>query len=92
MIHPPARLQLMALLAEMTELEFATGRDVLDVSDSVLSKHLSQLSEAGYLELRKATVNGRQRTWISATGRGTKAFRLHVATLQRLATKAGHLN
>ncbi|KQN30787.1 MULTISPECIES: transcriptional regulator [unclassified Sphingomonas] len=86
LIHPPARLQLMALLADVSEMEFGTARNVLGVSDSVLSKHLAQLSDGGYIELRKATVNTRQRTWIAATGAGRKAFKNHVAALQTLAS------
>ncbi len=86
LIHPPARLQLMALLADVTEMEFGIARDVLGVSDSVLSKHLAQLGDAGYIELRKATVNTRQRTWIVATAAGRKAFKGHVAALQALAS------
>lgn len=86
LIHPPARLQLLALLAEVNEMEFGTARDVLGVSDSVLSKHLAQLSDAGYIELRKATVNTRQRTWIVATAAGRKAFKGHVAALHALAS------
>lgn len=86
LIHPPARLQLMALLADVSEMEFATARAVLGVSDSVLFKHLAQLSEGGYIQLRKATVNTRQRTWIVATGAGRRAFKGHVAALQALAS------
>jgi len=85
LIHPPARLQLMALVAEVTEMEFATARALLDVSDSVLSKHLAQLAAAEYLALRKATADGRQRTWIAVTAAGRKAFAGHVAALQALA-------
>ena len=86
LIHPPARLQLMALLADVSEMEFGIARDVLSVSDSVLSKHLAQLGDAGYIELRKATVNTRQRTWIVATAAGRRAFKGHVAALQALAS------
>ena len=86
LIHPPARLQLMALLADVSEMEFGTARDILGVSDSVLSKHLARLSYGGYIELRKATVNTRQRTWIVGTAAGRKAFKGHVAALQALAS------
>ena len=39
----PARLKLMTMLTAVSEAEFATIRDALDVSDSVLSKHLGAL-------------------------------------------------
>ena len=84
-IHPPARLQLMALLCEVTELEFAAAREMLDVSDSVLSKHLAMLAEAGHLLLRKANAGGRQRTWIAATKTGRRSFQHHVTALRKLA-------
>lgn len=87
-IHAPARLQLAALLAGVSEVEFATARDVLAVSDSVLSKHLSQLGEAGYVSLRKAKLDGRQRTWLALTAAGRTAFRTHLAALQQLAAAA----
>lgn len=89
LIHPRTRLQLMALLVGVTDLEFATVRDLLEVSDSVLSKHLSTLTEAGYVKLRKAAVDGRQRTWIAVTGSGRTVFREHVQALQALVAAAG---
>jgi DNA-binding MarR family transcriptional regulator len=50
-----------------------------------MSKHLSALSEAGYVHVRKSTLDGRQRTWAALTGAGRKAFTAHVAALRRLA-------
>jgi len=84
-IHPPARLQIMAVLATVQDAEFAMLRRTADISDSVLSKHLSALAEAGYVRLRKAAQDGRQRTWASITRSGRAAFRGHVAALQALA-------
>lgn len=87
-IHAPARLQIMAVLAGVQDAEFAVLRKTVDVSDSVLSKHLSALSEAGYVRLRKAAMDGRQRTWASLTRAGRGAFRGHVAALTALARVA----
>ena len=83
-IHAPARLQICALLSAVDEAEFALIREEVGVSDSVLSKHLKQLEEAGYLRLRKAAAGGRQRTWLSLTRAGRSAFAAHMAELQRL--------
>lgn len=87
-LHAPARLQIAALLARVDEAEFATIRDIVEVSDSVLSKHLSALGEAGYVRLRKAAQDGRQRTWASLTRPGRKAFADHMAALQALVARA----
>jgi len=84
-IHAPGRLQICGILSAADEAEFAMMRDTLEVSDSVLSKHLKALEEAGYIKLRKAAADGRQRTWASLTGAGRAAFSDHVAELQRLA-------
>jgi len=84
-IHPPARLQIMAVLATVQDAEFAMLRKTADISDSVLSKHLSALADAGYVALRKANSSGRQRTWASLTSSGRSAFRAHVKALETLA-------
>ena len=87
-LHAPARLQIAAVLARVDEVEFATLREITDVSDSVLSKHLSALGEAGYVKLRKAAQAGRQRTWAALTPAGAKAFKAHLAALQALIDSA----
>ena len=84
-IHAPGRLQICAILSSVEDAEFAMIRDAIKVSDSVMSKHLKQLEEAGYVKLTKAAENGRQRTWIALTASGRKAFAAHVAELNRLA-------
>lgn len=84
-IHAPGRLQICAILSRVDEAEFATVRDLIAVSDSVMSKHLRQLEEAGYVALRKAAEAGRQRTWIRLTPSGYEAFAAHVQELTRLA-------
>ena len=84
-IHAPGRLQICAILSGVDDAEFAMLRDAIKVSDSVMSKHLKQLEEAGYVTPTKAAMDGRQRTWISLTAAGRKAFAAHVAELQRLA-------
>ena len=84
LIHAPARLQLLTTLTAASEAEFSTLRDVLEVSDSVLSKHVSALVGAGYLHSRKSVDQGRRTTWVGVTNLGRKALRDHVAALRRL--------
>jgi DNA-binding MarR family transcriptional regulator len=80
----PARLKLMTTLTAVSEAEFATVRDALAVSDSVLSKHLAVLEDAGYLRRRKGVHRGRRTTWISLTAPGRTALGAHVAALRAL--------
>jgi DNA-binding MarR family transcriptional regulator len=84
-VHAPIRLQICAILSELDQGEFGVVRDTIGVSDSVLSKHVRTLQEAGYVTVRKATLSSRVRTWLSLTKTGRRAFASHVAELQRLA-------
>jgi len=87
-IHAPSRLQICALLTPLEEAEFQLLRENIGISDSVLSKQVKQLENAGYVEVRKGAANGRPRTWIRLTGRGRKAFVAHVAALREIAALA----
>jgi DNA-binding MarR family transcriptional regulator len=84
LIHAPTRLQLVTTLAAVSEAQFATLRAVLEVSDSVLSKHVSALVNAGYLLSRKSVHAGRRTTWVGLTNVGRQALRDHVAAVRRL--------
>jgi len=83
-IHAPLRLQICAMLAAAETVDFATVREMLDVSESVLSKHVKVLEEAGYVAVRKATSDHRQRTWLALSAAGRKAFVAHAAALRTL--------
>ena len=61
LIHAPLRLQICAMLSPVRCLEFSEIRDSLEVSDSVLSKHLSALADAGYLEVSRVRRDSRSR-------------------------------
>ena len=87
-IHAPVRLRIAAMLASVSDAEFATLREITGVSDSVLSKHLKQLEDAGYIKLHKAAAAGHVRTRIALTRSGRQAFASHVAALQELASVA----
>ncbi|NEK60504.1 helix-turn-helix domain-containing protein [Geodermatophilus sabuli] len=84
-IHPPPRLQICGLLAAVDTMDFAVVRESVGVSDSVLSKHVRQLEEAGYVAVRKATRAARVRTSLALTDAGRVAFDAHVAELRRIA-------
>ena len=83
-IHAALRLQICATLAAAETVDFATVREMLDVSESVLSKHVKVLEEAGYVVIRKATSEARRRTWLALTSAGRKAFAAHAAALRSL--------
>ncbi|MDA8370272.1 MAG: transcriptional regulator [Nocardiopsaceae bacterium] len=83
-IHAPNRLRICAMLDAATEAEFSAIQERLQVSASVLSKHVSVLVEAGYVQQRKAVRATRQRVWLSMTAQGRRAYRDHVAALRAI--------
>lgn len=84
MFQAAARLQVMSVLSNAQEAEFARLKEITRCSDSVMSKHLAALGEAGFIRIRKASAAGRQRTWASMTGAGRRAYDAHVAALRRI--------
>lgn len=88
LIHAPLRLQICAMLSPMRWLPFSDIRDGLGISDSVLSKHLSALAGAGYVEVSRVRVESRSRRQVALTKAGRTALRGHLAALQAIAATA----
>ena len=84
LIHAPARLRICAALDPVREIEFGALLTLLDISKSALSKHISALTDAGYLAQRRAVRDTRQRVWVRLTETGRSAYRGHVAALHRI--------
>ena len=84
LIHAPLRLRICASLAPVQWAEFSQLRDALDVADSVLSKHLKQLADAGYVSIDKFAKLGRSHTRVSLTREGRVAYVGHVSALREM--------
>jgi DNA-binding MarR family transcriptional regulator len=89
LIHAPTRLSIVSLLAASEWAEFKFIRDTVGLSDSALSKQLTTLEEAGYIEIRKGFAGKRPRTSARLTRAGRAAFELHVAALQDIVARSG---
>jgi DNA-binding MarR family transcriptional regulator len=85
-VHAPNRLQICAMLSAVDSADFATVREGLGAADSVVSKHVRVLHEAGYIEVRKATCASRVRTSLSLTEAGRAAYDGHVAALRAIVS------
>ncbi len=88
LIHAPTRLDIVSLLAAAQWADFKFIRDELGLSDSALSKQLSILELAGYVEIRKTFVGKRTRTSASLSKAGRRAFDKHVVALQRMLNRS----
>jgi DNA-binding MarR family transcriptional regulator len=89
LIHAPTRLALVSLLAATEWASFPYLRDTAGLSDSALSKQLTTLEEAGYVEIQKSFVGRRARTAVRLSPAGRRAFEAHVAALQEIVARAG---
>src|SRR5690606_10387921 len=88
-VHQRVRLGILAVLSEAEKVDFTHLRDVLGVTDGNLSRHLSVLHEAGYVETHKTFEGRRPRTWIVATRRGRRALADQRAALGDLMAQVG---
>lgn len=81
----PVRFSIVAMLVAASKVEFSFVRDQLEVSDSMLSKQVSALEQAGYVKVDKGFIGKRARTWLSITRVGRSTFERHLAALRRIA-------
>lgn len=84
LVHAPHRLQICAVLDTVDQAEFALLRETLGVSDSVVSKQIKALEEAGYVKVTKGLTDRRTRTWVQFTKDGRRAYAGHVAALRAI--------
>jgi DNA-binding MarR family transcriptional regulator len=83
-IHAPVRLSIMSALAAADRADFRFLRELVDVSDSLLSKHMALLEDAGYVEVIKGYQGKRPRTWFTLTDTGRAAFEAYLAALHEI--------
>ncbi len=88
LIHAPLRLRICAMLSPVRSLAFSDIRDGLEISDSVLSKHLSALAGAGYVEVSRVRADARSRRQVTLTEPGRTALRGHLVALDAIAAAA----
>jgi len=81
----PVRFSIVAMLAAASMAEFGFVRDQVEVSDSMLSKQVTALEQAGYVKVRKGFIGRRGRTWLSLTAEGRRTFERHLSALRSIA-------
>jgi DNA-binding transcriptional ArsR family regulator len=86
-IHAPARLRIVAMLAALPDgasVSFTHLQDMLELTPGNLITHLRKLEDAGYLD-SETTGNGRaSRTSIVLTRQGRAALHTYINALRDL--------
>ena len=84
-LHQPVRFSIAAALAATESMDFGTLRDQIQVSDSTLSKQITILEQAEFVDVKKGFVGKRPRTWLSLSQLGRDAWASHLAALREIA-------
>lgn len=88
-IHEKARLGIMtSLMTRPDGLGFNELKELCDLTDGNLNRHLDVLAEAGLIELRKDEGRGRSRTLCKITSLGRKRFKEYLEELERVIADA----
>jgi DNA-binding transcriptional ArsR family regulator len=86
-IHEPARLTVIALLAGVREADFLWLQRESTLTKGNLSSHLARLEEAGYIQVEK-TFKGRiPLTLIRLTRQGKAAFEGYKKMMKTLLAR-----
>src|SRR5256885_15347129 len=88
-LHEKARLGIMTSLAAHRDgLAFTDLKDLCELTDGNLNRHLEVLREAGHVEIRKDTRGRRTKTICRITARGRTRFLEYLAELERVVAAA----
>ncbi|MCX5375380.1 transcriptional regulator [Streptomyces sp. NBC_00091] len=79
------RLSIVAALAPLEKAEFGYVRDLVEITDSALSKQVSRLEEEGWVTVEKGRVGRMPRTWLHLTEEGLATYRRHLTALAAIA-------
>lgn len=74
-IHQPSRLAIMAVLSGCKSADFTYLLGATNLTKGTLSKHLSSLEEAGYIDINKSFKGKYPNTKAALTSDGRRAFK-----------------
>jgi DNA-binding MarR family transcriptional regulator len=82
LVHAPARLMVMTYLFVVEQIDYVYLQRITGLSWGNLSKHLSKLEEAGYLETTKTFQDKKPHTTVQLTSEGRQAFQEYKDNIQ----------
>lgn len=89
LFHQPTRLQLMSeLCAGKTEKTFNEVKEICNLTDGNLSRHLQALEKANAIKIKKQFIDLKPQTTISATKTGRDNFIQYLTNLEALLKKS----
>ena len=77
-----ARLGIKSVLMVNDTADFATLKQLLELTDGNLASHARALEELGYIACEKRFIGRKPNTTYRATLKGREAFKEHLAALE----------
>ena len=87
LIHSPARLKIMIVLASVESADFLFVMKQTSLTRGNLSSHLTKLENAGYIQVMKEFVGKIPRTLLQLTDTGRKAIQKYRENMENVLTK-----
>jgi DNA-binding HxlR family transcriptional regulator len=81
------RLGIMSILMVNETVDFATLKEMLDITDGNLASHVSALEKLEYVSVNKQFIGKKPNTTYAATALGKSAFMEHLNALESLIKK-----
>ena len=77
LVHEPARLAILVVLAAVEEADFLFLLDQTGLTKGNLSSHTARLADGGYVDVHKSIADRTTRTVYSLTEQGEQALRAY---------------
>jgi DNA-binding HxlR family transcriptional regulator len=81
------RLGIMSILMVNDTVDFATLKEMLNITDGNLASHVSALEKMEYVQVKKQFVGKKPNTTYAATKLGKKAFNEHLNALEKILNR-----
>lgn len=87
--HEPNRLSIVSTLCSSSEgRTFSELKNICDLTDGNLSRHLSALENAGVVQIEKKFVGAKPQTTVFLSEKGKESFLEYLGALEEVFKKA----
>ncbi|MEO6671160.1 MAG: transcriptional regulator [Ferruginibacter sp.] len=83
------RLGIMSALMVNDEINFNDLKELLNITDGNLASHLKALEENVFVKVEKGFIGRKTNTTYKITKAGEKAFKSHIAALEKMIRSIG---
>jgi DNA-binding MarR family transcriptional regulator len=89
-VHEPARLAIMTALSRVDHADFVALQSMIGLTRGNLSRHLSRLEEAGFVEITKSFKGKKTCTRARITRKGRESIDQYWAAIKDVELKVQH--